>query len=46
MIKLIASDVDGTLVEDGSSSLHPELYEVIHNLKAQGIAFAGAIINF
>ncbi len=42
MIKLIASDVDGTLVVDGSSSLSPELYEVIHRLKQQGIAFAGA----
>ena len=42
MIKLIASDVDGTLVEDGSSSLHPELYKVIHRLKQQGIAFVGA----
>ena len=42
MIKLIASDVDGTLVEDGSSSLHPELYEVIRKLKQQGIAFVGA----
>ena len=42
MIKLIASDVDGTLVVDGASSLHPELYEVIHELKKQGIAFAGA----
>lgn len=42
MIKLIASDVDGTLVVDGSSSLHPELYEVIHKLKEQGIAFVGA----
>lgn len=42
MIKLIASDVDGTLVADGSSALHPELYEVIHRLKQQGIAFVGA----
>lgn len=42
MIKLIASDVDGTLVVDGASSLDPELYEVIHKLKEQGIAFAGA----
>ena len=42
MIKLIASDVDGTLVVDGSSSLHPELYEVIRKLKKQGIAFVGA----
>lgn len=42
MIKLIASDVDGTLVADGASALHPELYEVIHRLKQQGIAFVGA----
>lgn len=42
MIKLIASDVDGTLVVDGAASLHPELYEVIRELKQQGIHFAGA----
>lgn len=42
MIKLIVSDVDGTLAEDGAGSLNPELYEVILKLKKQGILFAGA----
>lgn len=42
MIRLVVSDVDGTLAADGASSLHPELYEVIHRLKQQGIAFVGA----
>ena len=31
MIKLIVSDVDGTLVEDGSGGVNPELFEVILN---------------
>ena len=26
MIKLIVSDVDGTLVEDGSADINPELF--------------------
>lgn len=42
MIKLIVSDVDGTLARDGAGSLNPELYEVILKLKEQGILFAGA----
>ena len=42
MIKLIVSDIDGTLTEDGGSSLDPELYEVILRLKEQGIYFAAA----
>lgn len=42
MIKLIVSDIDGTLVEDGGSKLNPELYEVILRLKEQGIYFAAA----
>lgn len=42
MIKLIVSDIDGTLVEDGGSALNPELYEVILRLKKQGIRFAAA----
>lgn len=42
MIKLIASDIDGTLVEEGSSSVNPELFDVIRKLKEQGriVAFA------
>lgn len=42
MIKLIVSDIDGTLVEDGGSSLNPELFSTILKLKGQGIHFAAA----
>lgn len=42
MIKLIVSDIDGTLVEDGGNSLNPELFSVILKLKEQGIHFAAA----
>ncbi|MDO5410394.1 MAG: Cof-type HAD-IIB family hydrolase [Lachnospiraceae bacterium] len=39
MIRLIASDVDGTLVKDGSGSINPEYYEVISALCDKGIVF-------
>ena len=42
MIKLIASDIDGTLVADGTHELNPELYEVITALKDRGVQFAAA----
>lgn len=42
MIKLIASDIDGTLLEDGGHKLDPELLEVILRLKERGISFAAA----
>lgn len=42
MIKLIASDIDGTLVPDGGNELNPELYDVILKLRAKGIQFAAA----
>lgn len=42
MIKLIASDIDGTLVIDGSHEVNPELYDVILKLRAKGIQFAAA----
>ncbi|MEY8353043.1 HAD family hydrolase [Lachnospiraceae bacterium 54-53] len=42
MIKLIASDIDGTLVTDGSHEINPELYDVILRLRAKGIQFAAA----
>lgn len=42
MIKLIASDIDGTLVKDGESSLNPELFDVILGLRKKGIQFAAA----
>ena len=37
MIKLVVSDIDGTLVGDGGSELNPELLETILRLKEQGI---------
>ena len=43
MIRLIASDVDGTLVPEGrSAGINPRLFEVIRRLKEQGIWFAVA----
>lgn len=42
MIKLIATDVDGTLVEDGSGNLNPEYFPVIEELMKQGIHFVVA----
>lgn len=42
MIKLVASDIDGTLVPEGTTSLDPEFYEIIRKLKKKGILFAGA----
>lgn len=42
MIKLIASDIDGTLLEEGTDRLNPELFTVIRELKEKGIIFAAA----
>lgn len=42
MIKLIASDIDGTLVPDGGYEVPAELHEVILKLRAKGIQFAAA----
>ena len=42
MIKLIASDIDGTLLVEGHDKLNPELFDVIMKLKEKGILFAAA----
>ena len=42
MIKLIVSDIDGTLVPDGSHKINPEIFDVILKLRAKGIQFAAA----
>ncbi|MFA9464439.1 MAG: HAD family hydrolase [Velocimicrobium sp.] len=42
MIKLVCTDIDGTLVPDGTDKLNPELFEVIQKLKEKGIMFAAA----
>ena len=39
MIKLIASDIDGTLVEESSHNINPEYFKVIEDLKEVGIRF-------
>ena len=40
MIKLIASDLDGTLLKEGTMDINPEIFEIIRKLKAKGIVFA------
>lgn len=42
MIKLIASDIDGTLLPEGTDQINPEIFEVIERLKEKGIIFAAA----
>ncbi len=42
MIKLVVSDIDGTLLEDGGNKLNPELFEVILKLRQKGMQFAAA----
>ncbi|MBQ9030384.1 MAG: HAD-IIB family hydrolase [Parasporobacterium sp.] len=42
MIRLIASDVDGTLVPEGTSQVDPQLFHLILQLKERGIRFVAA----
>lgn len=42
MIKLIASDLDGTLLLNGAQALPEELFELIRELKELGILFVAA----
>lgn len=42
MIKLVASDIDGTLLKYGENKLNPELFDIIRQLKKQGIHFIAA----
>ena len=42
MIKLIASDIDGTLVPESMCTINPEFYDTIRELKKQGIIFVAA----
>ena len=37
MIRLIASDVDGTLVPESASQINPEYYDIIRALHQKGI---------
>lgn len=42
MIKVIASDLDGTLVPKGTQSIDTRIYEMIRELKKKGILFVSA----
>lgn len=42
MIKLIASDVDGTLLKEESQNLNPNIYDIIRQLKEMDIHFIAA----
>ncbi len=42
MIRLIASDVDGTLIQDSTPDLYPEMVQAIRKLKEKGILFCAA----
>lgn len=42
MIKLVVSDIDGTLLPDGTDKINPEIFDTIRRLKERGILFAAA----
>ena len=42
MIKLIASDLDGTLLHGGEQSLSPRVLDLVHRLTERGVRFIAA----
>ena len=42
MIRLIASDLDGTLLPEGTADIDSKIYEVIRGLQRAGITFVAA----
>jgi len=42
MLKLIASDVDGTLLRGGVQTLNPEIFDIIKKLKEKGVIFVAS----
>ena len=42
MIKLIASDLDGTLLHNGAQELSPKTIELVHEITKKGIHFIAA----
>lgn len=42
MIRLIATDIDGTLVEEGTIDINPEYYDVIKELRKRGVIVIAA----
>lgn len=42
MIRLIASDIDGTLIKDSTPDLYPEMEAAVEELARRGIIFCAA----
>ena len=42
MIKLVASDIDGTLIQDSTNELYPEMITMIKEMTKKGILFVAA----
>lgn len=42
MIKLVATDIDGTLLEEGTDGLNEEIFDLILELKKKGVVFTAA----
>ena len=42
MIRLVVTDIDGTLLPEGTHTLNPEYFEVIEKLRERGMQFAAA----
>ena len=42
MIRLIASDIDGTLLQNGATEIPPEIFDHIHRLEKKGVLFCPA----
>lgn len=42
MIRLVVSDIDGTLLPDGTDRINPEIFDVIRKLKEKGIFYVAA----
>lgn len=42
MIKLIATDIDGTLLDEGTDRLNEEIFDLILELKKKGVVFTAA----
>lgn len=41
-IRLVASDIDGTLIPEGTRDLNPQILKMVRKLKDKGIVFAAA----
>ena len=42
MIKLVVSDIDGTLLKEGTDQINPEMFGAIRQMRARGILFAAS----